>query len=232
MARMAASDLFIIRHAESEWNALGRWQGRADVPLSPTGHEQARTLGESIAAWTRHHHAPVTHLLTSPQVRAVQTARELAPALGLEVKVEHLLAELDVGSWEGRSRDEIAAEDPEALDRFFRGEQGWNGGESYEQHTARATRFAQLINALPDDSRVVAITHGGTLRAVLLAMLELDPSHRWRLGGSANTAVTQLARSPHGWRMLTFNVLIGGVAPVGTASDLGAGGEGGESPTR
>jgi hypothetical protein len=56
---------------------------------------------------------------------------------------------------------------------------------------------------------------------VLLAMLGFDSSQRWRLGGSANTAVTHLRRGPHGWRLMSYNVSVGASLPPGAHSDLG-----------
>jgi broad specificity phosphatase PhoE len=121
------------------------------------------------------------------------------------VTLDKDLRELDVGSWSGRSRDEIHAEDPDALDLYFQGKVGWHGGETYEEHEARAEAFAKKMLSLPDPSVVVAVTHGGTLRALVLALLEQDHSNRRRLSGTWHTGIAHLERGRHGYFLTAYN---------------------------
>lgn len=204
---MPARDVFLIRHAESEWNAIGKWQGMADIALTERGHRQAAGLA---AAWDAPH---VTHIFSSTLDRARATARPLAVHLGITPVEDMDLCELDVGSWQGRTREDIQAEDPESLRAFFRGEQGWIGGETYEQHAARAERFACRLRELPHDASVAVFTHGGTLRAILLAMLEFGHSERWRFSGSTHVHRTHLQSGDYGYRLMAYNAPVGSHDP-------------------
>ena len=101
-------NIAFIRHGPTQWNALGRMQGRRDVPLSAQGHR-------AVAKW----HVPDAiarnaRWVSSPLVRAVETARHLA---GTEPQTEPALTEMDWGAWEGYRHDEIERRDGDAFAR-------------------------------------------------------------------------------------------------------------------
>jgi probable phosphoglycerate mutase len=204
---MPPSDIYLVRHAESEWNAAGRWQGQADPPLSPRGIEQAARLARHFPA------VPVSHVLASDLQRARQTATPFAARFGVELEIDLDLREIDVGSWSGMTRAQIIEADPDALDRYMRGDVGWQGGESFEAHELRAARAVARLEAIATDDVVVAVTHGGTIRALLRTLLGLGHDGRWKLTGPGHTTLTHVTRGPHGWRLVTFN----GAIDVGRA---------------
>ncbi|MCW2926042.1 MAG: fructose-2,6-bisphosphatase [Thermoleophilia bacterium] len=199
---MPPTDLYLVRHAQSTWNAAGRWQGQADPPLSELGRGQARLLGEHFPE------TDVTHVFASDLVRAHETAKPIAARFGLEIELDRDLREIDVGTWSGSTRDEIAARDAPSLERYFQGQRGWEGGETYEEHEIRCDRAVARLDAIEDAGSVIAVTHGGTLRAMVLSLLEIDHSHRWRFTGIGHASMTHLTRSPHGWRLRAFNATI------------------------
>ena len=93
----------LVRHGQSTWNAIGRWQGRADAPLSPLGEEQARTAAANLAA-----HGTFSLVITSSLGRARRTGELLAEHAMIELgEGVHDLIERSAGEWEGLLRDEI-----------------------------------------------------------------------------------------------------------------------------
>jgi broad specificity phosphatase PhoE len=90
--------LLCIRHAQSTWNAAGRWQGQADPPLSEQGLRQAEALAERLRGegW------PLRALLTSDLARARETAARLGAAFDLDPEPWAALREADLGLWSGR----------------------------------------------------------------------------------------------------------------------------------
>ena len=104
--------LLLIRHAESTWNAAGRWQGHGDPPLSERGREQAAALA------SRWGETPVDAFFASDLQRARETAAALGTAFGREPVWDPRLRELDVGTWTGLTRDAIAERDGDILKRF------------------------------------------------------------------------------------------------------------------
>lgn len=184
----ARATVLLVRHAESEWNASGRWQGHADPPLSSRGEEQARALGERMQG------ERATLLICSDLRRAVQTAAPVAAALGVEPDLDPLLRELDVGSWSGLRRPEIEAIDPETLVRFEAGEPTVRpgGGETRAEIRERAHRaMARRIAANPD-GRIVVVTHLGFIRALLPGE---EPDNAGTIEVTAHDLLTRRAQS-------------------------------------
>jgi probable phosphoglycerate mutase len=162
--RRAAGEtrLLLIRHAESTWNAAGRWQGQGDPPLSPRGREQARGLAGAVAG------EGIAAVVASDLVRARETAEILADLLGLELEVEPRLRELDVGRWSGLSHAEIARRFPEELAGLRAGVSDVRpgGGETWEELRARARAAVLAIDRRHPGRRVAVVTHSGLLRVL------------------------------------------------------------------
>ncbi len=152
--RSAVARVLLVRHGESTWNAEGRWQGRADPPLSPDGERQARDAGDAVPA--------VAVVWASDLARARQTAEFVAPA-GTAVRLDARLRERDVGAWAGLTRAEIDAQDPGALERGRR-PPGW---ESDKALGARCWPALRAVTAsLASGGPGLVVTHGGLIRVV------------------------------------------------------------------
>ena len=96
------TDVLIARHGQSEWNALGRWQGQADPPLS--------TLGRLQAAHAATRLSDIDVIVASDLERASDTARIIADALGVdEVVIDADFRERHAGEWQGLTKDDIDA---------------------------------------------------------------------------------------------------------------------------
>jgi len=156
---MAETRFVLIRHAESVWNASGRWQGHADPPLSERGRAQAEQLARGLA------HQPIEVLLASDLTRAAQTAEILGEAVGLKPVLDARLRELDVGVWAGLTRAEIARRDPETLARFEAGDPDVlaGGGESRGQIRARVRAFARQLDREHAGRLVAIVGHLGVI---------------------------------------------------------------------
>ena len=92
--------LLIVRHGQSEWNALGRWQGQADPPLTNLGQSQARKAIQKLGLFDS--------IVSSPLQRAKNTASIISELMGVgPVVTESGLMERDAGPWQGLTRIEI-----------------------------------------------------------------------------------------------------------------------------
>ena len=158
---MAAS-IFYVRHAESTWNAVGRWQGQSDPPLSARGREQAVALAERLAAHPRARELAL--LATSPLRRAHQTAAALAERIGLEPRPVEALRELDAGCWSGLTRAQVADRFPEELERFLCGDDELRagGGESRAMLRRRVLAGLRALAAEAAGRPFAVVAHLGT----------------------------------------------------------------------
>jgi len=156
--------LLCIRHAQSTWNALGRWQGQADPPLSQAGRLEAQTLAEQL----RQQAEPLAALVTSDLSRARETAALLAAPLGLVPEPWPELREVDIGLWIGRASEEIARLWPEEYARFRAGdpELRLGGGESRRAVRARAEQAVRAFERRFGAGPIAVVTHLGWLRAL------------------------------------------------------------------
>jgi broad specificity phosphatase PhoE len=189
--------LLLIRHGVTEWNQEGRWQGHQDIPLGELGRRQAEQLALRLQTET------IDAAYTSDLARARDTA-VLAMA-GREVAVEEaaMLREMSFGAWEGLRYDEIAARFPADWGAWVRDPVGMptTKGESLGQLRERLTTFyesvAEPMNELgePRDwfsyraagqateqrpRTLLFVTHGGPVRILLTALLDIPPERYWR----------------------------------------------------
>ena len=100
--------IILVRHGETQWNALGKLQGREDIALNETGRQQAIAAGKAIGRYPFSGRGPV--IISSPLQRAAETARLLAGELPYEVAVysDEALLERDYGAGAGLTREERA----------------------------------------------------------------------------------------------------------------------------
>jgi len=160
------SRLVLVRHAEPAPDVRGRCYGTLNVALSDRGREQAAALAMALRD------EPIDLVVSSPRVRALQTAA----ALGQPVEIDERLCELDFGDFEGRTYEELEREEPELFRRWMSSPTTvrFPNGESYADLRARAT--AALAAVRDRVEHAVVVTHGGVIRAGLAAWLEL-PDH-------------------------------------------------------
>lgn len=151
--------ILLARHGETDWNREGRFQGWADPPLNATGRAQAVDLSVQLMA------EELAAVYSSPLRRAYETAEVVAASRGLEPVTVDALREVDVGSWSGLSRAEIEQRFPEQYARWLDYGRGWEDGETYEQMVDRVVEALQELAEGRDGERILAVTHGGPIRA-------------------------------------------------------------------
>lgn len=170
---MQLPPVFILRHGQTEWNAIKRMQGHLDSPLTEAGRENARAQGRVIAQLAAQH--PGLHFFASPQGRVRQTWLIALEGLEAEVLEDARLKEAAAGAWQGLTEDEIAVRDPELYARHETRLSlglGAPGGEGFDDLAARCGAF---LSELTDPS--VIFTHGVTLavlRGLALGLREQE----------------------------------------------------------
>lgn len=179
-------ELWLMRHAPTEWNERRIFLGSTDLPLSETGRN-------SVKEWRLPAGMNPELIFASPLLRARQTAAALFP--GREIHLDARLQEMALGDWEGRSYEEVkkllSAED---RDREWRGlDFASHGGESLRQVMARLHEWLQELLAGEGKGPVLAISH----KMAITAFYALAS------GWDANARPAERLRFPrlHGFRV-------------------------------
>ncbi len=184
-----APSLVIIRHGETAWNRDRRVMGNADIPLTERGRDQCVLAARALAAFG------IQRVVTSPLVRATETAEIIARALEIDVTEDIDLEEVRFGRWQGKTYDEIAG-DPEYI-AFAADPVGRRtpGGETIEDVQRRGlASFARV----PAGERVLFVSHGDIIRSTLCHYLgiPIGEFRRVRIDNCGISAVTPRSRRP------------------------------------
>lgn len=153
--------IWLARHGQTAYNHERRFQGHLPVGLNDTGREQAHALAREAAQreWAA--------LWCSPLERALETARIVGAAIGIDPHPDARFAETDTGDWTGRSFDEMEAEDPAGFACFMRADPAWAfpGGESYVQQGERIQ--AGLADVRAGAQPALVVCHRGVMRLAI-----------------------------------------------------------------
>lgn len=189
--------LLLARHAQSVWNADRRFQGKTNVGLSDEGVQQATALERALAR------RPVRAIYSSPLGRARETAEIVARGLRLPVTVVEELRELSLGTWEGRTVDDVLATDEQAY-------WGWlerpydcppPAGEHLDEVARRVLPvMRQIVGAHPDGEEALVVAHGGVISVYVCHLLGLHMNALWQL--AIHNASLSVVEPP---RVLTLN---------------------------
>jgi broad specificity phosphatase PhoE len=187
------TDLYLVRHGETEWSKSGQHTSVTDLPLTEKGEAQARALFGHLDP------ADFQLVLSSPRRRALHTA-ELAGFTGEhEPEVDEDLVEWSYGDYEGKTSDEIQQSVP-----------GWTiwdhptpGGETADEVSTRLDRVVDKVRSSGVE-RAIAFAHGHSLRALTVRWLELDLSLGVRFPLDTGT-VSVLGEEKGGPALLRWN---------------------------
>lgn len=187
--------LTLARHASTEWNEAGRYQGWSDPPLSGKGRREAERLCARLAGET------FDRVFASDLLRARETAEIAAP--GVPVETDRRLRELHFGAWEGLTWDECAARDGD-LPRRWAADPASVAPPDGETAAEFEARVAGALDDLPTEGSVLVVSHAGTLHAVLARWLGVTLRQTFALRISA-CGLTRAEVFPDGVRVLCVN---------------------------
>ncbi|SDH02434.1 histidine phosphatase family protein [Propionivibrio dicarboxylicus] len=166
-----STQIIFIRHGETEWNLLGKYQGQSDVHLNARGLSQSRLLATKFDNCLS-----ISKVYSSDLTRAVQTATPLSEVLCLPIFQMETLRERNFGRCEGLTIEEIARKYPEDAQALVNGITDYviPGGESLKGFSKRViTYITSLVSDHPNETLVV-VTHGGVLDMLLCRITGAD----------------------------------------------------------
>jgi probable phosphoglycerate mutase len=192
----------LVRHGQTDWNLTGRWQGHSDVPLNAQGRRQAEHLARRLAR----DGARFDAFYASDLRRAWETAEIIGRAVGLRPVPTPALREIDLGTWAGKTREEIASGYPGLWERALAGEDiPRGGGETFAALQARVAAWLEGAADRHPGAVICAVTHGGCIRSILLHASGLTWTMREKIQPLSNASVTVVERRLNRWSILRIN---------------------------
>jgi probable phosphoglycerate mutase len=171
-------NLFVIRHAESQWNPIGRYQGLLNPDLSERGEKQAKLLAEELK------NKGIKVVYTSPLLRTKRTAEIIAQTLGVPLIEDERVIEIDHGVWSGKLVDEVRREYPEMFNDWIK--EPWKvnfpEGENLKAVYERVKTFIEEIKKKHDGETIAVVSHTVPIRALYCAALNLPIEYFWSFG--------------------------------------------------
>ena len=186
--------IFLARHGETDWNRIGRWQGKTDIPLSDVGRAQARALADRLRK------RGITEIYTSNLSRARETAEIVGAALGVAgLKVDARLGERGFGCFEGLTGQECAEQHAESWQRYL--DDRRNTPTDAEPQEAVIARVVAALTAVAesasDAGHVLVVSHGAAIRTFIHAITGSAPAPL------ANTALFSVSYESGGFTAIT-----------------------------
>ncbi|MBA5851610.1 histidine phosphatase family protein [Clostridium sp. cel8] len=181
------TELLLIRHGQTSWNKLGKYQGSSDIELSEEGIIQAKYL-------KKHLKGKFDCIYTSPLKRAIKTAEIIASNSKKTPIIVNDLREINFGKWEGLTLKQIYSEYKDEYLKWQNdpGNASLPKGEISLEYACKRSKNA-LMNIVRKNKqkKIVVVAHGGILKAALVGLFNLDPLmyHKFIL---SNTSVTKI----------------------------------------
>lgn len=152
--------VYVARHGETTWNVEGRYQGRLESPLSELGGRQSEALANAMSP------LGLGRVVSSPLGRCVATAEPAAARARLPVERDPRLIEIAHGSWEGRLRDELAANDPQRY-HAWRNDPAHVAFEDGETLAQVRDRWRAFAASFQPEAPALVVTHDAVVRVAL-----------------------------------------------------------------
>jgi phosphoserine phosphatase len=192
-------ELILVRHGETEFNRADVFRGRTDLPLNDRGRLQARAAAENLAI------PPIADFYSSPLLRAMETAEEIAAPHRGRVEPVDFFIDIDYGLWSGKSVGEIADSWPREFALWASDPENaiFPDGESMVEVRKRLREGIDWL-AGDHDGRVLLVGHKLVNRVILCIILGLPTSGIWRVEQS-NGAINVISHGERGWVIQRMN---------------------------
>ena len=193
------TEIYIIRHGETENNRLYKFVGSTDQPLNDRGIAQAETLRAPMSQ------IRLDRIYSSPYQRTMMTAERVRAGRDIPVVTDKGLCEIHCGSWEGLGKDEIEARWPGQLELWEHRPDllHMEDGETFREVQERAVRAFCRIATAEDGHSVAVVSHMLTIQLIMARLLSVPIRDVWQMVRLENTSITRMQTERDG----SFRVL-------------------------
>ena len=192
-------EIILIRHGETEWNKVRKYQGHMDIELNDWGRQQAGEAAKELA------NLEVDYFASSDLKRARETAEIIASFHNNNITEFKKLREMNFGDWEGKGFKEIKNNNPDEFQKWLDDPIKYSppAGETLKEFQKRVLEVFNTILA-KDFNRNAIITHGGVIMIFLATILEM-PLINYRKFEVANTGITRIDLYDNNYVLKEFN---------------------------
>ena len=200
------TEIWFIRHGETDWNRERRLQGWKDIPLNEFGRNQAGLLAARLREEARH--TPIHAIYSSDLQRAHATAVPVSEQLDLRVRVEPGIRERGFGVLEGLDHDRIDVLAPEAAAAWKSRDplRPLDGGETLGQFQSRVISTVDDIASRHDGERILMFTHGGVLD-IIWRHASGVPLNAPRDAALLNVSINRVGVEGRQWQVLDLSLI-------------------------
>ncbi len=169
--------LYLVRHGQTDMNLNKMFRGRQDPPLNQTGRSEARLTGQFLKK------EDITFVITSPQLRALQTAETIASHHRLNVGNMKALEDINYGEWEGMKEDDVAANYAQLYDEWYANPHmvTFPGGESLLDVKNKMMDFIAKVKKSSSGRTGVAVSHRVVCKVFFCALADISLKHFWNI---------------------------------------------------
>ncbi len=193
--------IIIVRHGECKGNREGLFRGRSDFPLNEVGLYQARELAKEVTS------LQPTKIFTSPLTRAMQTAEAIRRECNIEVEEREALNNIELGPWEGKSKEYIAQKYPDQWQVWLNEPEKLMvpGIESLDRVQQRAKRDLDNIVKQFSGETIIIVSHRAVLKPLVAACLGISKPYFWRIHlDTASYSILHFEKK-HGFILVQLN---------------------------
>ena len=190
------TQILLVRHGETEWNRIKKYQGQANSPLTELGVKQAQAVRDALADEALH------AIFSSDLGRAMQTATIIAESHNITVTPEPRLRERHLGVFQGLDKESISEKFPQEVQRYRSADPDHviPSGESARQRYERSMSCIRELAEAYAGNTILIVTHGGVLRGTIEMVLGL-PMNRKRHFSLYNASIARFSIYKNHWMM-------------------------------
>ena len=192
-------EIILIRHGETEWNKVRKYQGHMDIELNDWGRQQAGEAAKELA------NLDIDYFASSDLKRARETAEIIASFHNNNIKEFKELREMNFGEWEGKGFKEIKNDYPEDFQKWIEDPIKYSppAGETLKEFQGRVLEGFNTILENGFDRNAI-VTHGGVIMVFLATILEM-PLINYRKFEVVNTGITRVNLYDNSYVLKEFN---------------------------
>lgn len=191
------NQLYFCRHGKTSWNQERRIQGRTDIPLNSEGIAQSKDLAHYFTA----SHIQANAVITSPLLRAKETASLIAQALSIELICDEDLIEVDTGKFTGKTMDELQSD--ASWQAYLNDPSSVPYGECGEDSASVMARMTRAIARY--DGNFIFVSHANPIRHAISSMLQIPGENLYHLS-VYNASVSLVKRHENVHKLVFMNV--------------------------